>query len=89
MPLSFHVSSVMPERAKTWAMLTRSPPLSRVASRLASQSIPNSAWPLEHDLLRDDVRAAGLDRHVEALVVVVPLLERGVVAGELGLRAPT
>ena len=46
MPESFHVSCVMPERAKTCAMLTRSVPLSRAASRLGSQSIPNCAWPL-------------------------------------------
>ena len=45
-PLSFHVTSVMPERAKTCAMLTMSPPLSRVARRDGSQSIPNSAPPL-------------------------------------------
>jgi hypothetical protein len=45
-PLSFQVTSVIPERANTCAMLTRSPPLSRVASRDGSQSIPNSAPPL-------------------------------------------
>ncbi len=46
MPLSLWVSSVMPLRVKTWAMLTRSPPWSRVASRLGSQSIPSCACPL-------------------------------------------
>ena len=45
MPLDFHVSSVMPERVKTCAMLTMSPPLSRVASSDGSQSTPNWAWP--------------------------------------------
>src|SRR5262245_4681830 len=44
--LVFHVSSVIPDRVKTWAMLTRFPPVSRVASKLGSQSMPNSAWPL-------------------------------------------
>ena len=45
MLLSFQVTSVMPERSKTWEMLTRSPPWSRVASSDGSQSIPNSACP--------------------------------------------
>ena len=45
MPLSLNATSVMPARAKTWAMLTISSPWSRVASRLSSQSMPNSAWP--------------------------------------------
>ena len=40
-PLDFQVSCVMPDRAKTWATLTRSVPLSRAASRLGSQSTPN------------------------------------------------
>ena len=42
----------------------------------------------EHDLLRDDVGPADADGHVEPFVLVVPLLLRGVVAGELGLRHP-
>ena len=46
MPLSFHVSSVMPERANICAMFTSFVPVSRVARRLASQSMPMSAWPL-------------------------------------------
>ena len=44
-PVSFHVTSVMPQRAKTCAMLTISPPWSRVASVLSSQLSPNSACP--------------------------------------------
>ena len=43
--MSFHVTSVIPDRVKTWAMLTMFWPLSRVASVLSSQLIPNSAWP--------------------------------------------
>ena len=43
MPLSFQVSWVIPTRAKTCAMFTRSLPLSRAASRLGSQSMPNCA----------------------------------------------
>ena len=45
MPELFQVSWVMPERAKTWATLTRSVPLSRAARRLGSQSTPNCACP--------------------------------------------
>ena len=41
------------------------------------------------DLLGDDVRAAGLERDVEAGLLVVALRLRRVVAGELRLRAPT
>ena len=46
--------------------LTSLVPLSRAANRLGSQSTPNCAWPDGDDLLRDDVRAAVLQRHVEA-----------------------
>src|SRR4029078_5435472 len=42
-PLDFHVSSVIPERAKTCAIDTRFDPFSRVAKRFGSQSMPNSA----------------------------------------------
>jgi hypothetical protein len=45
-PLSFQVSSVIPERANICAMFTRFVPVSRVASRLGSQSTPICAWPL-------------------------------------------
>src|SRR2546430_17518435 len=41
MPEDFHVICVIPERAKTCAMLTSFVPWSREASRLGSQSIPN------------------------------------------------
>jgi hypothetical protein len=40
------------------------------------------------DLYRRDVRAAGLDRHVEVLVLVIALVLGDVVTGELGLRHP-
>ena len=49
---------------------------------------PELGLAAEHDLLGDDVRAAHLDRHVEALVLVVPLFLGGVVAGELRLGHP-
>ena len=45
MPELFHVSCVIPERAKTCATFTSCVPESRAASRLGSQSIPNWAWP--------------------------------------------
>ena len=44
-PVSFHVISVIPDREKTCAMLTSFVPWSRIASKLGSQSSPNSAWP--------------------------------------------
>ena len=44
-PLDFQVSSVIPDRAKTWATDTIPPPFSFVASRLGSQSRPMSAAP--------------------------------------------
>ncbi len=47
--------------------------MSRCASRLGSQSIPNSACLPSDDLLRDDVRAADLDVHVEPGLLVVAL----------------
>jgi hypothetical protein len=40
MPLDFHVSSVIPERANICAMFTSGVPWSRNASRLGSQSTP-------------------------------------------------
>ena len=40
-PLDFQVSCVIPDRAKTCAMFTRSVPLSRAERRLGSQSTPN------------------------------------------------
>ena len=43
MPLDFQVSSVIPLRAKTCAIETRSEPFSRVAMRFGSQSSPKSA----------------------------------------------
>lgn len=43
MPELFHVSCVIPERAKTCAMLTSGVLASRAASRLGSQSTPNCA----------------------------------------------
>ena len=49
---------------------------------------PELRLAAEHGLLRDDVRAAGPDRDVEAGVVVEALLLGRVVAGELGLRDP-
>ena len=67
------VTSVVPLRAKTWAMLTRSLPVSRCARRLGSQSIPNSACLPSDDLLGADVGPAGLDGHVEAGAPVVTL----------------
>src|SRR5262245_65790412 len=42
---SLHVSSVIPERAKTCAIETILPPFSRVAKRFGSQSRPNCACP--------------------------------------------
>ena len=45
-PESLKLTSVIPERVKTCAMLTMSVPVSRVARRLGSQSSPKSAWPL-------------------------------------------
>ena len=42
----------------------------------------------DHDGLGGDARPADLDLHVEACVLVVPLRERCVVAGELRLRHP-
>ena len=69
-------------------MLTRSPPWSRAASSAGSQSIPNSAWPLATTCSGVMSGPPGLSVDVEALVLVVPLLERRVVAGELRLRHP-
>ena len=42
-PLDFHVSSVMPDRANTCATETSFEPFSRVANRFGSQSSPKSA----------------------------------------------
>ena len=87
-PLDFQVSSVIPDRAKTWAMETSFEPFSRVAKRFGSQSRPNSAPIARDDRLGRDARAADLDRDVEPGLVVEALLERRVVARELRLRHP-
>ena len=76
-------------RVNTWAMLTRSPPLSRVASSDGQPVDPELRLARGDDLLRRDVGAAGLDRDVEAELLVVPLRRCRVVAGELRLRRPT
>ena len=88
MPELFHVSCVIPERAKTCAMLTSVRAL--VTRREQARQPVDAELRLTRrdDGLRDDVRAAVLQRHVEALGLV-EALERGrVVAGELRLRHP-
>src|SRR6478672_13545011 len=42
-PLDFQVSSLIPDRANTWATETSFEPFSRVAKRFGSQSRPNYA----------------------------------------------
>ena len=56
MPVSFHVISVRPLLLKTWAMLTRLTPWSRLVIRLESQSMPELRLSACDDLLRDDAR---------------------------------
>ena len=87
-PLSFQVSWRIPLRWKTWAMLTTSCPVSRVASRLPIQSVPNSASPDGDQLLRVDVRACRDNRHVQPFIFVVTERFRRIIAGELRLRHP-
>ena len=50
--------------------------------------MPNCAAPDGHLLLDRNVRAAGLDADVEALVLVIALHQRGIEAAVLGLRIP-
>src|SRR4029079_17662771 len=59
-PLLFQVSSVIPERAKTWAIETRFDPFSRVAKRFGSQS-------RTHYAALPDTHASGALRRVSEL----------------------
>ena len=88
MPLSLNATSVMPERVKTCAMLTMFSPWSRVASRLSSQSMPNSAWPPSTTCSGTMSGPPGLSSTSRHSSVVVALLLRRVVAGELRLGHP-
>ena len=69
-------------------MLTRSFPVSRCASVDPHPVDPELGLASEHDLLGKDVRAAGLDVHVEPDLLVVTLRFRRVVPGELRLHDP-
>ena len=78
----------VPERWKIWAIETRSVPPSRDWSMFGSQAVPMSAPPVATTwtLLMFGPPSSRL--HVEPEVLVVALVERGVVAGELRLGDP-
>ena len=86
--LSLNDTCSVPERWKIWAMSVMSAPCSRDASALGTQAMAKSALPWASDGLRHDVDAALEDLRRRGPVLVVALVERGEVAGELGLGEP-
>ena len=78
----------VPERWKIWAMLTMLAPASRVASALGTQAMAKSTSPLASCSCGTMSTPALDQRHVEALVLVVALVLRREVAGELRLGQP-
>ena len=88
MPVSSRQVSSRPERLNGWAMLTSGTPFSRAASAAGIQSTIDVGAAAGDHLLRRDVRAARLDRHVEAFRLVEALVLGDVIAGELRLRDP-
>ena len=75
-------------RSKIWATLVMPAPCSIEPSTLGTQEIAIVDVAGGEHVLRDDVGTALLDGDVEALVLVEPLLDGGVVAGELRLCHP-
>ena len=76
------------ERWKTWPMTWTSAPLSRDASIVGTQRMPNSALPPATTVAGTMSTRARQDRDVEALLGVEALVQRGEVARELGLGEP-
>ncbi len=88
MPVSLRQVSIMPERLKGWAILTRATPFSRLARAEGIQSMTTSAPPPAITCGGCDVGSARLDRDLEARILVEALGLRHVIAGELRLGHP-